>query len=819
MSALETLPRRRADLLVRPVDDRGQAVVKNATTGEYFELGEEETFLLDGLDGRRNAESLRLAFQGRFGSPLSQEDLEAFLSLASANGFLSPICPGADAIASGCSAARSGTELTAARPDSTEARKERSRQSILYWRRAIFDPDRLLAWLEPKLRVCWTREFLIVSLLGAAMACAIVWSNRAGLVSHFPYFYRWQTWFFAWLVLTLVTLCHEFAHGLTCKHHGGEVHEIGFLMMFFIPCFYCNVSDAWLIREKSKRMWVTFAGAYCDVLIWSAAAFVWRIVVADSMLNYVAWLVLGVCGGRLLFNFNPLLKLDGYYLLSDWLSISNLRQRGWDAAASRLRWLLWGARRPAGERHASLLTGFGVATWMYAFLLLSWLTVAVTRHVNARWGVAAAAGVAVVGLALLKGQFTGISKGEVTAMLKTRAWRTAAWATGLCGVAVALLTVPVTRQASGAFQLRSPVRVELRAPVAGFVQTVNVDEGQYLSEGTVLAKLEVVDLSSRIAQKRAELEEAAAKLRLLEVGPRREQLLEERRRVERARAWRELAAGDLATAKKALADELRQIDELIHQTKIELDYAQQGYARARDLFQSKALSQQEFSDWERKVHVAEAVLEQHLAQRRARETTGTTEAESELARREKDLADARMTLTLLEAGTRPEEIEAQRAQIARLREELTHLEGLDRMLPIRTMAAGVVVTPHLHEKVGQYLREGDLLCVVEQCGAELEAEISIPEEECAQVRAGQEVEFKALAVPFETLRGHVLRVAPVAATGDVRSTVTVYCGISSARPDLRPGMTGYARVRCGRWPLGRALSEKALRLIRTEFWW
>src|SRR5439155_627039 len=85
------------------------------------------------------------------------------------------------------------------------------------------------------------------------------------------YALRWEVAALAWLTLLGVAMVHEFAHGLTCKHHGGEVHEIGFLLLFLMPCFYCNVSDAWLIREKSKRLGVTLAGAYCDQWLWAHA--------------------------------------------------------------------------------------------------------------------------------------------------------------------------------------------------------------------------------------------------------------------------------------------------------------------------------------------------------------------------------------------------------------------------------------------------------------------------------------------------------------------------------------------------------------------
>ena len=78
----------------------------------------------------------------------------------------------------------------------------------------------------------------------------MVWLGHRELVSGFSGVLRWELVALAWLTLMVVTTLHEFAHGLTCKHHGGEVHEVGFLLMYFMPCLYCNVSDAWLIRRS-----------------------------------------------------------------------------------------------------------------------------------------------------------------------------------------------------------------------------------------------------------------------------------------------------------------------------------------------------------------------------------------------------------------------------------------------------------------------------------------------------------------------------------------------------------------------------------------
>jgi putative peptide zinc metalloprotease protein len=197
---------------------------------------------------------------------------------------------------------------------------------------------------------------------------------------------------------------------------------------------------------------------------------------------------------------------------------------------------------------------------------------------------------------------------------------------------------------------------------------------------------------------------------------------------------------------------------------------------------------------------------------------GTTIFEAELARRVRQLADAKSALTLLEAGSRPEEIAAQQAVLNSLREELKYLEQLKEKSPIRSGCSGRIVTPHLAEKVGQYFKEGELLFVVEDLSV-LDAEISLPEQEVLRVRSGQLVEMKLPAAPYQIYRGQVKQIAPSASPGDVRSSVTVYCALSQLPEELRPGMSGYARICCGKQPMGLVLGDRLMRSIRTDFWW
>jgi multidrug efflux pump subunit AcrA (membrane-fusion protein) len=585
-----------------------------------------------------------------------------------------------------------------------------------------------------------------------------------------------------------------------------------------MPCFYCNVSDAWLFKEKSKRLWVTLAGGYFELFLWALAVFVWRITTPDSLVNYLAFVVSSACGVQTLFNFNPLLKLDGYYLLSDWLEIPNLQQQAAVYVKGQLRSLLWGATRLEAEPRGRVLLLYGLVSWLYSLVFLG-ISLAVLSHfLGARLGLLGLAAVVLLGLLSLRGLFHGFTAGEVQTMLFHRPKRTLVWGLLLGGVPVLLFQVPMEDRASGPFHVRPAARVELRARVGGFLATVCGDEGERVSPGMLVAQLEVHDLASRIAQKQAEIRETQARLRLLETGPRSEEVLEQRRRVQRAVAWRDLAQQDLARARQALTADLKRLDEQIVQCRADLDAARNVLARAQNLHSRSALSQDEFVEAQRKCRVASAQQEQAEAQKQARQALGAYDAEGELARRDKELADARATLTLLEAGTRPEEIEAERAHLARLQEEARHLEDVRARLPIHSPVAGLITTPRFKERVGQFIREGELICVVEE-PALLEAEIALAEQDVARVRSGQLVELKARALPFDTFMAQLDRIAPTAGRGDVQSTVTLYCRLANEGSELRPGMTGHARVFTGRQSVGRVLLDRGLRFLRTEFWW
>jgi multidrug resistance efflux pump len=810
------LPPRRTELVISPLGDRGRYVVKDPRAGAYYQLGEEEHFLLTRLDGRHDAGAVRAAFAARFGQPLGEEELDDFLEMVRAQGLLEESPPPAT---------------------SPPAPADALGWRLLHWRKSLFDPDRLFTWLEPRLRFLWTTGFLVFSAACIVLAVGVAWTCRGQMAGSFRDALRWETAVWAWLALLFVTTCHEFAHGLTCKHHGGEVHEVGFLLLFFMPCFYCNVSDAWLFPQKSRRLWVTFAGGYFELFLWALAVFAWRLALPGTTVHYLAFVVLSACGVQTLLNFNPLVKLDGYYLLSDGAEVPNLHRRAAECLRAHARWLLWGAPRPAPEPRRRFLLLYGSASLLCSVLFLVLGLVGLARLAGSRLGWPGLLAAGLLTAVSVHGLAHGFSAGEVTKMLRLRHKRAAAW--GLCLAAAAgLFLVPIEDRVGGPFQVRPATRAELRARVAGFIEAVYGDEGDRVAPGAVVVRLGVPDLASRLAQKRAEVREARARLRLLEAGPRPEEVAEHRQRVARARAWRDLAEQDLGRGRKALDRELARLDEQSAQDGAELTQARASLDRARQLLGSRTgrvISPEEYGEAEKRYQMARHRLEQGRDQRQARQALGTQEAEAELARREKELADARGALALLELGSRAEEVEAERARLARLEEEVHFLAGLHGKLEVTSPVAGVLTTPRLREKLGRYVKEGDLIGVVEDPGG-LEAEIALAEQDAARVRVGQAIALKARSAPYETFPARVDRVAPSAARGEAQSTVTVYCrlppapesggdSLATLGPEggdgvggLRPGMTGHARIATGRRSPGLILLDRALRYLRTEFW-
>lgn len=819
-----TLPACRDDLVIRQISD-DEVVIKLPSLRKYFSVGPEEHFLLTRLDGSTTANDLRRAFKQEYGESITDRDIGDFMEMASSRGLLA-----ADAEGGGTekkpdrkqSAKKQKPDRSSPVDDDDEDDDELSgkKQNVLFYRVPLFDPHRLFCWLEPKIRWVWTRSFLIASSLVILFAFCIACTNGSAFASSFSSAMRWETIAVVWATIIFATVLHEFAHGLTCRHYGGEVHDTGLLFMFFIPCLYCNVSDAWLIRERHKRLWITAAGGYCDLCLWAAAVFVWRITVQDCFVNHLAFVIQAVCGGRGLLNFNPLLRLDGYYIVSDWLTIPNLRKRAHNYWMEHLRWLLWGAERPKPQPRSRVLLRYGILSWCFAIFFLDLIFMRLLTYVGNEFGVVGTLFLLLLLAFALRRVFKGFFKSEVATMVKERKTRTLLWMVGIAAVFAVPFIIPVSHYATGNFEVRPAKRFEVPAPVTGFIARIHVEEGSEVSAGDILVELTSPDLDSRISTKLSELRESEASLAQLNMGTRPEELVEQRKRIDRLTSWRDQGRVDVEHARHELQQKIVLDQHHIAQTRLQIEATRQSLKRSEWLYRQGALAGSQLQSQRTSLQLLEGRLLRAQAEMQARQLSGTRSAEDDLTRRDQTLAEVQSQLTLLMAGTRPEVIAAEEARRERLLKELAYMESQKEQLIVRAPASGIIATPRFREKAGLLTVQGTPICVIED-GSLTRVELAVAEDQTVGVQPGQTVILKPRARPLETIAATVERIAP--ATVKIPETqanvLIIHCRLADGQPQLSSGMTGFGRVVRGSRTFGVSVASTMLSYVRTEFWW
>ena len=739
------LPRLRGDLIVRRHGQAGRStlVVKDPASGRYFRFGEAEAFILGLLDGKRPPETVRQEVEQSFGAPLPQATLDRFLVRLRGLGLLE--------------------EGPAAGP----ATRRRVRGSLLYLRFKAFDPDRVLDRLVGRLGFLFTPSFVILSATSVVVAAAVVLANGAEIARGVAGLYNLQSLLLAWVTLYGVIVIHEFAHGLTCKHFGGSVREMGFMLIYLQPALYCNVSDAWLFPEKSRRLWVTFAGAYVDVVLWALATLVWRLTEPGTIVSQLALVLMATSLIKTLINLNPLIKLDGYYLLSDWLEIPNLRSKASGYLRSRIRWLTGGAIA-AGERptrkEARVFTVYGVLAGVYSTWLLASIGLWVGRSLVTNyqgWGFAVFSGLLV---AVFHAPVTRLferapkpvpAAGPVRASILRRAMVFVV----LAAVLALLWFGRMELKVSGDFTILPARNADVRADVEGIIEEVRVEEGDHVAQGDVIARLSDRDVRSEIEKVVAQIEENQARLRMLRQGARVEEVTLARTGMEKA--------GE------------------------RLKFAREKVDMLGRLFDQRLVSLKEYG-----------------------------EAREEVAVRQKEMEEAEERLRMLQAGNRPEEIESVEAEMRRWEAQKRYLDRQSARLDIVTPIAGVITTPKLRERVGEYVVKGNLIAKVHELST-VTAEIAVPEREISDVRIGQTIDLRARSFSGQTFHGEVVSIAPTAARRDdvpMGKTVLVTTRLDNASLLLKPEMTGTAKIHCGESRLLTLVTRRIARTLRVEFW-
>jgi putative peptide zinc metalloprotease protein len=361
--------RKRPDLIVFPQRFSGRTYlgIKDPLTMRYYQLREEEFFILQQLDGRVSAEYILDTVHREFAPRrISLGQLQAFLSMLHREGLITSDAQG------------QGRELLA-RGREARQREALSRfGNLLAVRFRGWDPERLLSWLYPKLRCVFSTPVLIGIILLVASAASLValrFSEISARMPEIQAFFQGESLIWFAVAIAGTKILHEFAHGLTCKHYGGECHELGVMLLAFTPCLYVNVSDAWLLPNKWQRIAISGAGIVVELCLAAGCTFVWWFS-EPGLLNSLCLHVMLVCSlSTLVFNGNPLLRYDGYYVLTDALEVPNLAQRAaalfWRGAARIALGIDIGGQRLWPPRHRTLLVAYAVASFLYRLLVVA----------------------------------------------------------------------------------------------------------------------------------------------------------------------------------------------------------------------------------------------------------------------------------------------------------------------------------------------------------------------------------------------------------------------------------------------------------------
>ncbi len=251
--------------------------------------------------------------------------------------------------------------------------------NILFVRIPLVDPDRFLERWLPIFGKVFTVYGLLLWLAALAAGLYFVIGNFGELMAQSRDVLAPDNLMYLYLGLVIVKVLHEYCHAFACKRFGqvngsgGQVHALGVMFLVFVPLPYVDASSAWALRKKSHRAIVGMAGVMMELFLAAVAAMVWA-GTSTGTLHIVAYNIIFVASvSTVLFNGNPLLRFDAYYVLSDLVEIPNLSQRSREFFYYLVRRYAWGLktlRSPAhtmGERIWFVF--YGIASTVYRIFI------------------------------------------------------------------------------------------------------------------------------------------------------------------------------------------------------------------------------------------------------------------------------------------------------------------------------------------------------------------------------------------------------------------------------------------------------------------
>ena len=412
-------------------------------------------------------------------------------------------------------------------PDSRELLRRYRRSERLKWKQRIWtplavrfplwDPDRFLTRTLPYVRFVFTKYGAWIWLLTVGLAAILAAANWSELTENLvdralaP-----QNLFLLWLVYPVVKAIHELFHGYATKVSGGEVHEIGIMLLVLVPVPYVDASSAWGFRDKHRRMLVGGIGIMAELFMGAIALFVW-LSVEPGTVHTVAYNVMLISGvSTLLFNGNPLLRFDGYYVLVDALEIPNLGNRSNQHLGYLIQKHLFASKdadSPAdtpGERRWFVF--YGIAAFCYRIFILS----VIVLYIGSRFF---AIGVLLATWAIITQVIIPVGKNLKflfsSPRLRKNRGRAVSVSAGIAaGLIMLLFVIPVPLWTGTQGVVWPPEQSQLRAGADGFIDQVLMPDGQAVEQGAALIVARDPFLDARVELLESHKRELELQLRL-----------------------------------------------------------------------------------------------------------------------------------------------------------------------------------------------------------------------------------------------------------------------------------------------------------------
>ena len=497
-------PRLRHHLSIHRHHYRGQRwyILQDHATGKFQRFTPAAHFLIGQMDGRRSVQEIWESGRKKLGenAPTQEEVIRLLSQLHAANALQTDIIPDTG-------------EMLKRFTKQRHIKWKQNLRSPLFMRFPLFDPENFLNRFLPLVRpvFSWVGAVVWLAVVGYGVFLAgLHWPELTENVA--DRILAPRNLIILWLIFPFLKAAHEFGHAFAVKVWGGEVHEMGIMLLVFTPIPYLDASAASAFRKKYERVIVGAAGMIVEVFIAAVALMFWINIEAGPV-RAVAYNVMLIAGvSTLLFNGNPLLRYDAYYILADLVEIPNLGTRGIRYCGYLLQHHLLGAKHieppfaAPGER--AWFVGYTIAAFFYRMFIYASIVLFVASKfffvgvLIACWGAFNM---------LIMPIFKALRFLATSPALRSRRSRALSISALVGLVGVALITVvpfPLSTLSEGVVWI--PESAFVRAGTDGFVQHVLAEPGRHIAAGEPLiectdplmpAKLRV--LTSRLKELRA----------------------------------------------------------------------------------------------------------------------------------------------------------------------------------------------------------------------------------------------------------------------------------------------------------------------------